>query len=118
MALQLQPASGHPYELMGYSQLERKEFLKAILSFDSAISKDKTLYKAYVNKAAALSHLSRYAEALTVLDQVITLKPDYLLEHKFRLQQVTGDLTGDLSTLILSNKEATKGLFSFQNKVN
>jgi tetratricopeptide (TPR) repeat protein len=78
MALRLQPASGRPYELLGYSLVERKEYSKAILTLDSAISKDKTIYKAYVNKAGALSYLKRYQEAIAVLDQVITLKPDYL----------------------------------------
>ena len=76
--LQLQPASGHPYELLGYSLLQRKEYSKAILTLDSAITKDKTIYKAYVNKAGALSELKRYAEAIAVLDQVIALKPDYV----------------------------------------
>jgi len=77
-ALKLQPASGHPYELLGYSLLERKEYLKAILTLDSAIARDKTIYKAYLNKAGALSYLQRYTEAIAVLDQVLALKPDYV----------------------------------------
>lgn len=109
-ALQLQPASGHPYALLGYSLVERKEDLKAILTLDSAISKDKTTYKAYVNKAGALCNLKRYAEAIAVLDQVIALKPDYVNAYfaKATAYKLSGDyeqaLTECNKLLDLDNK--------------
>jgi tetratricopeptide (TPR) repeat protein len=109
-ALQLQPASGQPYNLLGYSLLERNEYLKAIITLDSAISKDKTIYKAYGNKAGALMNLKRYAEAIAVLDQAIVIKPDYVnaFYNKANAYKLSGDyeqaLTECNKLLDLDNK--------------
>ncbi|MDO6435679.1 tetratricopeptide repeat protein [Flavitalea sp. BT771] len=77
-AMRMQPGSARIYELRGYCLLIKQDYVKAITVLDSAISKDKTTYKAYVNKASALSNLKKYEEAIAVLDRVIELNPDYL----------------------------------------
>lgn len=77
-AAHMQPASAPIYELRGYCLLMKQDYVKAITVLDSAIARDKTTYKAYVNKASALSNLKKYQEAIAVLDHVIELKPDYL----------------------------------------
>src|SRR5882724_2343862 len=80
-AMLLQPDLATPYEILGYSLLERKKYNEAYANFDAVISRDKNSYKAYVNKAAALGKLARHEEAIAVLNQVIELKPDYITAY-------------------------------------
>ena len=94
MAMHMQPSSAGMYELRGFCLLQKKDYVKAIMVFDSAIAKDKNTYKTYVNKAAALTNLKRYEAAIAVLDQVIALKPDYFNAYYDRAY--TYMLSGDM----------------------
>lgn len=93
-AMHMQPSSALMYELRGYCLVKRGDYVKAIKVLDSAISKDMTTYKAYVNKASALSTLKRYQEAIAVLNQVIELRPDYVNAHYNRAYtyMIAGDI--------------------------
>ncbi len=80
-AMQLGPDLSTPYEMLGYSFLERKKYNEALPLYDSAIAKNKGSFQAFLDKATALGNLGRTEEAIVALNQAITLKPDYVTAY-------------------------------------
>ena len=57
---------------------------KAIEWFDKSLSISFTYMEAYREKAIALMHMNRYAEALAVLDKAITIQNGFDEGHYYR----------------------------------
>ena len=68
-------------EKIGLTYTALEDFESALKNFTSILEDDPASYVNLLNKAAALSHLGRYDEAIIELNKSISRKPDYAMAY-------------------------------------
>jgi tetratricopeptide (TPR) repeat protein len=95
-----------PYIQRGDAYDDLGDYDKAIADYTKAISIDPTKLIAYRECAASVAKKNDYKGSLYYIDKGLSIEPGnkYLLEHKFRIQQLLGDHKGAIITLTLCAK--------------